>query len=52
MTDELWRLDATELAQLIRLGSTSRREPTESCMARSTMGRKAAVSFSVVFVLK
>jgi len=25
MTDDLWRLDATELARLIRLGSTSSR---------------------------
>src|SRR6516165_11388229 len=34
MTDELWRLDATELAQLIRFGRASSREATRSCLAR------------------
>src|SRR6266404_2688141 len=34
MTDDLWRLDATELARLIRLGSTSSREAAESCLSR------------------
>jgi amidase len=34
MTDELWRLDASELARLIRLGRVSSREATESCLAR------------------
>ncbi|HJU19965.1 MAG TPA: amidase [Stellaceae bacterium] len=34
MTDDLWRLDATELARLIRLGRVSSREATESCLAR------------------
>ena len=34
MTDELWRLDATELARLIRLGRVSSREATQSCLAR------------------
>ena len=34
MTDDLWRLDATELARLIRLGRASSREATESCLAR------------------
>jgi amidase len=34
MTDALWRLDATELARLIRLGSTSAREATEACLSR------------------
>jgi amidase len=34
MTDELWRLDATELARLIRLGRASSREATRSCVAR------------------
>ncbi len=34
MTDHLWRLDATELARLIRLGSASSREATESCLTR------------------
>ena len=34
MTDELWRLDASELARLIRLGRTSSREATEACLAR------------------
>jgi amidase len=31
---ELWRLDATELAQLIRLGKVSSRESVEACLAR------------------
>jgi amidase len=34
MTDELWRLDATELARLIRLGRASSREAVRSCLAR------------------
>ena len=34
MTDELWRLDATELAQLIRLGRVSSRDAVQSCLAR------------------
>jgi amidase len=34
MTDDLWRLDATELARLIRLGSVSSREATQSCLSR------------------
>jgi amidase len=34
MTDDLWRLDATELARLIRLGRASSRESTESCLSR------------------
>ena len=34
MTDDLWRLDATELARLIRLGRVSSREATESCLSR------------------
>jgi amidase len=34
MTDDLWRLDATELARLIRLGRASAREATQSCLAR------------------
>jgi amidase len=34
MADVLWRLDATELARLIRLGRASSREATESCLAR------------------
>jgi amidase len=34
MTDDLWRLDATELARLIRLGPISSREATESCLSR------------------
>src|SRR6266403_1904434 len=34
MTDDLWRQDATELARLIRLGSTSSREAAESCLSR------------------
>lgn len=34
MTDDLWRLDATELARLIRLGRASSREATESCLSR------------------
>ena len=34
MTDDLWRLDATELARLIRLGQVSSREATQSCLAR------------------
>ncbi len=31
---ELWRLDATDLAQLIRLGQASSREAVTSCLAR------------------
>jgi amidase len=34
MTDDLWRLDATDLARLIRLGSASSREATASCLTR------------------
>jgi amidase len=34
MTDELWRLDATELARQIRLGRVSSRDATRSCLAR------------------
>src|SRR6202158_845124 len=34
MTDELWRLDATDLSRLIRLGRASSREATESCLSR------------------
>jgi amidase len=34
MTDDLWRLDATELARFIRLGRASSREATQSCLAR------------------
>ena len=34
MTDDLWRLDASALARLIRLGRVSSREATESCLAR------------------
>jgi hypothetical protein len=34
MTDNLWRLDASELARLIRLGRVSSREATESCLPR------------------
>jgi amidase len=34
MTDDLWRLDASELARLIRLGRVSRWEATESYLAR------------------
>ena len=34
MTDDLWRLDATELARLIRLGRVSSREATKSCFSR------------------
>src|SRR6266851_3022649 len=34
MAGDLWRLDATELARLIRLGRASSREATESCLSR------------------
>jgi amidase len=34
MTDDLWRLDATQLARLIRLGRISSREAVHSCLAR------------------
>ena len=34
MTDDLWRLDATELARLIRLGRVSSREVAQSCLSR------------------
>ena len=34
MTDDLWRLDATELARLIRLGRVSSRAATQSCLSR------------------
>jgi hypothetical protein len=38
MTDDLWRLDATELARLIRLGRVSSREATESCRRHHHQG--------------
>lgn len=31
---ELWRLDATELVRLIRVGQASSREAVTSCLAR------------------
>ena len=34
MKDDLWRLDATELARLIRLGRVSIREVAQSCLSR------------------
>lgn len=34
MTADLWRLDATDLARLIRFGRASAREATESCLSR------------------
>jgi amidase len=34
MTDDLWRLDATELAGLLRLGRVSSREAAQSCLSR------------------
>jgi amidase len=34
MTDDLWLLEASELARLIRLGRISSREATESCLSR------------------
>ena len=34
MTDDLWRLDATELARLIRCCRASSREATQSCLSR------------------
>jgi len=34
MADDLWRLDATELAKLIRLGQVSSREATQACLTR------------------
>lgn len=34
MTDDLWRLEASELVRLIRLARVSSREATESCLAR------------------
>jgi amidase len=34
MTSDLWRLDATELARLIRLGRASICEAAQSCLAR------------------
>jgi len=34
MTAELWRLDAGELARLIRLGQVSSREAMQSCLSR------------------
>ena len=34
MTSDLWRLDATELARLIRLGRASSCEAAQSCLAR------------------
>jgi amidase len=34
MTDDLWRLDATEQARLIRLGRVSSRDAAQSCLAR------------------
>src|SRR5215471_5212654 len=34
MTGDLWRLDATDLARLIRLGQVSSREATQACLTR------------------
>src|SRR6516225_7275493 len=34
MTDDLWRLDATDLARLIRLGQVSSREATQASLSR------------------
>jgi amidase len=34
MSDDFWRLDATELARLIRLGRVSSRAATQSCLSR------------------
>jgi amidase len=34
MTDDLWRLDTTELARPICLGRASSREATQSCLSR------------------
>jgi len=34
MTGDLWRLDATELARLIRFGRASSREAVQSCLSR------------------
>jgi hypothetical protein len=34
MAMELWQLEATELARLIRLGQVSSREAVASCLAR------------------
>jgi amidase len=34
MTDDLWRLDATELVRLIRLGRVSSIEAAQSCLSR------------------
>src|ERR1700688_2685805 len=34
MATELWQLDATDLARLIRLGRASAREATAACLAR------------------
>src|SRR5277367_2517893 len=34
MTTELWQLDATDLARLIRLGRASAREATAACLGR------------------
>ena len=34
MASELWQLDATDLARLIRLGRASAREAAEACLAR------------------
>jgi Asp-tRNA(Asn)/Glu-tRNA(Gln) amidotransferase A subunit family amidase len=34
MTADFWRLDATDLARLIRFGRASAREATESCLSR------------------
>jgi amidase len=34
MSHELWQLDATDLARLIRLGRVSAREATEACLLR------------------
>jgi len=34
MIDDLWRLDAADLARLIRLGQVSSREATQACLSR------------------
>jgi hypothetical protein len=40
---ELWQLDATDLARLIRLGRASAREATAACLARRLVGPRSAM---------
>jgi amidase len=48
MSDELWRWDAVELAQAIRLGRVSSREAVSACLARLDKVNRAVNAVTVV----